>query len=74
MKKMVIRNGWYVWRLKYPKPNLKSRFKWNATSLLLTLIRFTNVITTKKKKEAMTESLGRLSGWFSLIYNRPKLQ
>ena len=72
--KMVVRNGWYVWRVKYPKPNLKSRFKWNATSLLLTLIRFTNVITTKKKKEAMTESLGRLSGWFSLIYNRPKLQ
>ena len=70
--KMVLRNGWYVWRVKYPSPKFKARFKWHATSFLLTLIRFTNVLTTNKKQEALSESLGRLVGWFSLIFNKPK--
>ena len=71
--KMVVRNGWYVWRVKYPNPSFKARLQWNATSFLLTLIRFTNVFTTNKRKEALTETLGRIVGWFSLITNKPKL-
>ncbi len=72
--KMVVRNGWYVWRVKYPNPNLKSRLKWNAISFLLTLIRFSNAFTSTKRTEAFTESLGRTVGWFSLIFNKPKIQ
>ena len=72
--KMVVRNGWYVWRIKYPEPTFKARFKWNTTSLLLTIIRFSNVINTSYRKEAFTESLGRLAGWFSLLYNKPKFE
>jgi len=72
--KMVIRNGWYVWRVKYPNPNLKARFKWNATALLLTLIRFTNVITTSDRKGAFNEVAGRVAGWWSLLFNKPKPQ
>ena len=72
--KMVIRNGWYVWRVKYSKPTLKAKLKWHATSLLLTIIRFSNVITTNKKKEAFTESLGRVVGWVSLFFNKPKVK
>ena len=71
--KMVVRNGWYIWRVKYPKPSLKAQFKWNMTSLLLTSIRFLNVINTTKKKESFTEGLGRVSGWFSLLFNKPKV-
>lgn len=71
--KMVIRNGWYVWRVKYPTPVLKARIKWHATSFLLTMIRITNVFNTEKKKEAFTESLGRIVGWISLIFNKPKV-
>ncbi len=70
--KMVVRNGWYVWRVKYPNPSLKARLKWNLISLLLLSIRFTNVFTTIEKKEAFTESVGRLVGWFSLMFNKPK--
>lgn len=70
--KMVVRNGWYVWRVKHPNPNLKSRFKWNAIALLLTVIRFSNTFTTSNRKEAFTESLGRIIGWFSLIFNKPQ--
>ncbi len=71
--KMVIRNGWYVWRVKYPNPRLKGRLKWHSIAFLLTLVRIGNVINTNRKKEALTESLGRISGWWSLIYNKPRL-
>ncbi len=70
--KMVIRNGWYVWRVKYPNPTLKSQFKWHATALLLTSVRFINVITSNKRKEALSESLGRVVGWLSLLLNKPQ--
>ncbi|WP_370227863.1 glycosyltransferase family 2 protein [Mesoflavibacter sp.] len=70
---MVLRNGWYVWRVKYQNPSLKARFKFHATSLLLTLIRMSNIITTKHRKKALTESLGRVVGWFSIIINPPKV-
>ncbi|MAW96677.1 MULTISPECIES: glycosyltransferase [unclassified Leeuwenhoekiella] len=70
--KMVIRNGWYVWRVKYPSPNLKARFKWNATALVLTLIRYSNVLTASDKKGAFNEATGRVVGWWSLLFNKPK--
>lgn len=74
--KMVLRNGWYVWRVKYPSPNLKTRLKWNATAFLLTIIRFTNVFNRnpKKSSEAFTETIGRIVGWFSLIFNKPNVE
>ncbi len=72
--KMVVRNGWYVWRVKYPKPSLKARFKWNATTILLIKIRFLNIFSTTKKQEAFTECLGRIVGWWSLIFNKPKVK
>ncbi len=70
--KMVLRNGWYIWRVKYPSPPFKARIKWNTTALLLTLIRFLNSITGPKRKQAFTEALGRTAGWFSLLYNKPR--
>lgn len=70
--KMVVRNGWYVWRVKYPKPSFNATIKWHSITLLLTGIRFVNSITTKKKKEAFTEALGRTAGWFSLFVKKPK--
>ncbi len=72
--KMVVRNGWYVWRVKIANPSLKNRVKWNSITLLLTLIRFTNSFTSQKNYEAFTESMGRLAGWFSLFFNPPKLK
>jgi GT2 family glycosyltransferase len=71
--KMVVRNGWYVWRVKYPNPSFKAKFKWNAIVLLLIFIRFGNIFTTKKRTEAFTEFLGRFLGWLSLFFNKPKI-
>ncbi|WGK63814.1 glycosyltransferase family 2 protein [Croceiramulus getboli] len=70
--KMVIRNGWYVWRVKYPNPSLKARLKWHATAGLLTAIRYLNVVTTSERKKAFTEALGRTVGWCSLWFNPPR--
>jgi GT2 family glycosyltransferase len=72
--KMVVRNGWYVWHVKYPNPTFKAHIKWHATALLLTVVRLQNIITTTNKKKAFTEGLGRIVGWFSLIFNAPKIE
>jgi len=69
--KMVLRNGWYVWRVRHPKPGLKARLKWNATAALLTAIRFTNAFKGSNKKAALTEAVGRTAGWWSLVFNKP---
>ncbi|SMP24106.1 Glycosyltransferase, GT2 family [Flavobacterium hercynium] len=70
--KMVVRNGWYVWKVKNPKPNLKARIKWHSITILLTLIRFSNTLTSKNKKASFTEAVGRTIGWWSLFFNKPK--
>jgi len=70
--KMVVRNGYYVWRIKNPDPTFKAKFKWHAITLLLMAIRFTNTFTTNKPKEAFTEALGRKMGWLSLFFSVPK--
>lgn len=71
--KMVVRNGWYVWRIRTPKPSLKARFKWNAIVLLLASIRFSNAIFGKKDRmEAFTESMGRFAAYIGLVFSKPK--
>jgi hypothetical protein len=69
---MVVRNGWYVWRTKNPKPLWDAKIKWHSITLLLTIVRFSNTFTTNKRKEAFTEALGRTMGWISLWFNKPK--
>ena len=70
--KMVVRNGWYVWRVKNPNPDFNAKLKWHSITILLTIIRFINTFTTTKKKAAFTEAIGRTVGWWSLIFNKPK--
>jgi glycosyltransferase involved in cell wall biosynthesis len=70
--KMVVRNGWYVWRVRHPKPSFKNKLKWYQITLLLTAIRFLNIFTTRERKEAFTEAIGRSVGIISLLFNKPK--
>jgi GT2 family glycosyltransferase len=73
--KMVVRNGWFVWRTKYPNPSLKDRFKWHAITLLLMYIRLTNVLNKGQRAKAFTEFLGRKVAWITLFLgNKPKLE
>lgn len=71
--KMVVRNGWYVWRTKNSKPLLDAKLKWHSITILLTLIRFSNTLTTNNKAAAFWEALGRTVGWWSLLFNKPKI-
>lgn len=71
--RMVVINGWYVWRTKNPNPTFIHKVKWHAITILLTGIRIINILTTKKRKEAFTESIGRTVGWFSVVFNTPKI-
>jgi glycosyltransferase involved in cell wall biosynthesis len=70
--KMVVRNGWYVWRVKHPSPGFNAKLKWHSIVLLLTAIRFTNIFSTAQRREALTEFAGRLTGWLSLIFDKPR--
>jgi GT2 family glycosyltransferase len=70
--KMVVRNGWYVWRIKNPKPLINAKLKWHSITILLTLIRFSNTFTITNKKQAFTEAFGRTVGWWSLFFDEPK--
>ncbi|MCF6132664.1 glycosyltransferase family 2 protein [Flavobacterium wongokense] len=65
---MVVRNGWYVWRVKYPKPSVKARVKWNLIVLLLSFILLSNVFTKPKKSASINEFFGRITAWFSLVF------
>tara|TARA_R110001583_G_scaffold162719_1_gene314978 strand:- start:32680 stop:33678 length:999 start_codon:yes stop_codon:yes gene_type:complete len=72
--KMVVRNGWYVWRVKYPNPTIKATLLFHLNVILLIKLRFVNSLYATDKKEAFTEALGRLVGWFSLFLKKPKIQ
>lgn len=71
--KMVVRNGWYIWKVKFPKTSLKAKFKWNMIAVVLASIRFLNAFTSPKKKAAFTESMGRFYGLLTLIVNKPRV-
>jgi GT2 family glycosyltransferase len=69
--RMVVRNGWYVWRTKNPNPQFLDMLKWHLITILLTLIRFSNTFTNRNRKEAFTEAVGRTAGWCSLWFDKP---
>lgn len=65
--KMVVRNGWFVWRSRWPNPELIDRIKWWQISILLALLRLID-LRSKGQKEAM----GRFAGCFSVLINPPR--
>ncbi|WP_142785588.1 glycosyltransferase family 2 protein [Changchengzhania lutea] len=72
--KMIVRNSWYVWKVKYPDPTFKATLKFHLTVWLLMIVRFSNSFYGNNKKEALTETFGRFTGWLSLFYNKPNMQ
>ncbi len=70
--KMVVRNSWYVWKVKYNNPSFKAICKYHATVILLMIIHFTNSFYGRNKMNSFKETLGRFVGWLSLFFNKPK--
>lgn len=71
--RMVVRNGWYVWRVKFESPQFSAAMKWWATTWLLASLRLLAVVRGPQRVHAFTEWVGRISGMASLIYSRPKV-
>ncbi|APY07538.1 glycosyl transferase family 2 [Winogradskyella sp. J14-2] len=71
--KMVVRNGWYVWRVKYNNVNLKSILKWYATEALLMVLAFISAVKSKDKVNTAKEGFGRFVGLLKLIVSKPKI-
>lgn len=57
--KMVIKNGYRVFRLKFPNPSFGNRLKWYTISWLLTWVRLGNGLIGPRRKEAFLDFLGR---------------
>ena len=65
--KMVIENGFHVWRLKYKNPKFSAKIKWGAINILLLLIRVFNGV---KDQNALNDAKGRLSALIGLVIKR----
>jgi GT2 family glycosyltransferase len=71
--KMVIRNGWYVWRVRFPNPSIKAKLQWHSIMILLSIIRLFNVITGPDREGSFLEFTGRTISWLSLLFKSPKI-
>lgn len=58
--RMVVENGYYVWKLKYPHPSFSASFKFWSIHLLLMIIRFTNAFN--KDPRGLEDFRGRMRG------------
>lgn len=69
---MVVQNGYYVWKSKYPKATLESKLKWYSITILLALIRLKNGLFDREEV-AIEDFKGRLRGMITLRNRRSKL-
>lgn len=70
--KMVVWNGYYVWRLKHPYPGLKPILKWYSITLLLLIFRLFNGISGPSRKGAFLDGIGRGASLLKLLFFKPK--
>lgn len=68
--KMVVENGWIVWKIKNPNPDIQSVFKWNLIIILLATIRLKNSFLDNEKG-AFKDAIGRFSAWIKLSFLKP---
>lgn len=71
--KMVVWNGWRVWRVSTFKPSFLNKTKWWSTIILLCFIRFTNILTGPGRKQAFEEFIGRSLGILKLFFTKPDM-
>lgn len=64
--KMVVRNGWYVWRRRWNSPPFFDRVKWWAITLLLALLRLIDF-----RNQGYIEAFGRFAGILSVLIAPP---
>jgi GT2 family glycosyltransferase len=68
---MVVQNGWFVWRRRWPAPGWPNRFRWWAITILLTLCRIADSLRLRDSWQAITEASGRIYGMARVLINPP---
>ncbi|HEX8776463.1 MAG TPA: glycosyltransferase [Pyrinomonadaceae bacterium] len=68
---MVVRNGWVVWRTRWPNPSLRSRLSWWATTMLLALCQLADTLRGPRRAASVTEAVGRFCAMASLLWKKP---
>ncbi len=68
---MVVRNGWLVWRKRWPQPPLRERVRWWSTTVLLWLCQLGDAVRGPQRAQALTEACGRACGMASVLWNSP---
>jgi GT2 family glycosyltransferase len=63
---MVVRNGWYVWRQRWPAPPVADRAKWWATTVLLAACRAADTLRGPHRGEALKEASGRFAAMLAV--------
>lgn len=69
---MVIRNGWYVWRVGNRSPTFMDVYKWWMTTITLALFKLISLFSGPNRVQALTEFFGRAAGIISLGFRKPK--
>jgi GT2 family glycosyltransferase len=67
--KMVVRNGWFVWRRRWPSPTFTAKVKWWLITLLLAFLRLIDV-----RNGGIKEAVGRFWGMLTLLYRKPDVK
>jgi GT2 family glycosyltransferase len=60
--RMVVVNGWHVWRKRWPAPPASARRRWWATTLLLAACRLGDAVRGPARGRALLEAVGRVWG------------
>ena len=63
--RMVIENGYHVWKLKYSKPSIIASFKFWLIHIILLMIRFVNGLN--KDQNGIADARGRLRSLIRLL-------
>jgi GT2 family glycosyltransferase len=68
---MVVRNGWYVWKKRWPGPHWADRARWWATTILLISCRTADILRGRAWKQALADASGRIWGIATLLWDKP---
>ncbi len=71
--RMVVVNGWRVWRRGNPSPTFSARLRWWMITELLILVRASNGLLGPDRFNAMAECLGRMVGMLVVMVAAPSL-
>jgi GT2 family glycosyltransferase len=72
--KMVVRNGWYIWRVKYNRPSIISVLKWYITEILLMFLIMISAMKGNFSKKGIKEGFGRFVGLIQLVVSKPNIE